>query len=429
MKYCQECGRMLRDTDTTCPYCNTYQDIWENAYEVYGDQRSTPSFDAPEEPNKSFGYDHGQGGSDYGQRGPEFSGNNPQPAIYERIGHYSFWPYFFLTIITCGIYGIYKMYKWTEDVNKLCKGVGNPSLNYILVFILSMLTFGIFGWIWYYQQSERLVETGHLNGVEVKDSGVQNLLLLILLGGIGSLIVTYIMFDNVNRLGSVYNGDKTREEVNPKSSHKTPIVIGIIAAVLSFLLGTIGLVTFAIVSESNGTLDNLIDEFDTYSDTDPFDEFDELDEFDDFDDFDEFLDGDIIDPSALGGYEVIGESGTIGSYDISIDDVMKTYDDMGKPAIAVTYTWKNNGTEDASAFWVFYFNAVQNGKNLDSAWPSYDDKDISMDNLLANIKPGEKLTFQVMFAVDNMNDPVDVEVALYEGGPKEKVLRTFEIGE
>ena len=59
----------------------------------------------------------------------------------------SFVVYLLLNIVTCGIYGIYFWYVFTENLNQICaEKVPNdkPSMNYILVLLLSIVTCGIF---------------------------------------------------------------------------------------------------------------------------------------------------------------------------------------------------------------------------------------------------------------------------------------------
>lgn len=61
-----------------------------------------------------------------------------------------------LGIITLGIYDIVFLYGWTKDNNTLCKGVGKDSPNYIAVLLLSMITCGIYGLYWYFKMGDRL---------------------------------------------------------------------------------------------------------------------------------------------------------------------------------------------------------------------------------------------------------------------------------
>ena len=69
-----------------------------------------------------------------------------------------------LSIITCGIYGIYYWYKFTEDLNTLGRGDGQESPNYIIVLLLSSITCGIYAFFWYYKQGNRMQAIGQRNG-------------------------------------------------------------------------------------------------------------------------------------------------------------------------------------------------------------------------------------------------------------------------
>ena len=409
MKYCQECGRMLRDSDDTCPYCGTYQDIIQTG--------SMPSFDvANVSGNSSYGgYDHGQYDRGYynysDQRGYEPEESGPVAYGDEPIKHYSFWKYFFLNIITLGIYGIYKNYKWTKDINKLCKGVGEDSFNYIIVLLLGFVTFGIYYYIWIYQQTERLKETGYRNGVRIEDSGIQNLLLYILLGAVGRLVVRYILFDNTNRLASVYNGEATRALANNKSSHKGAIIVGIILTVLAFIASIIVIVAAYAVLQVN---------------TDgPFSE-EIINEF-----HEEFGEGVMpeIEHQDTSDYESQGSKADFGDYSVEIVKALKLYDFEDEPALAITFEWTNNSGEDASPLWAFNINAYQEDRKLDITWAYADDPDVSIDSYITNIKSGESGEFQVMFKVSDSETPVRIEVTEYSDKSKIKAEHIFNIGD
>lgn len=58
-----------------------------------------------------------------------------------------------LSIITCGIYGLYWIYKLTEDVNTL-KGDPNATSGGIVI-LLGIITCGIYMWYWLYKQGRQ----------------------------------------------------------------------------------------------------------------------------------------------------------------------------------------------------------------------------------------------------------------------------------
>ena len=64
--------------------------------------------------------------------------------------------YLILSLITCGIYSIYFMFLMTDDINTICEGDGADSPNYIIVLLLSFVTFGIYHWSWIYKPANRL---------------------------------------------------------------------------------------------------------------------------------------------------------------------------------------------------------------------------------------------------------------------------------
>lgn len=59
-----------------------------------------------------------------------------------------------LTIITCGIYGIYWFIKLNDEANYLCAAPAPVSGG--TAFILTIITCGIYGLFWMYTQGEKL---------------------------------------------------------------------------------------------------------------------------------------------------------------------------------------------------------------------------------------------------------------------------------
>ncbi len=120
----------------------------------------------------------------------------------------SFWMYLLLSFITCGIYSIFFFYSMTEDINTLCGEDGETSPNYIVVFLLSLITCGIYYFFWLYKQGNRLQRAGQRYNVEIREDG-SILLLWALLGslvfGIGNIVATYFLINNVNRVAEGYN--------------------------------------------------------------------------------------------------------------------------------------------------------------------------------------------------------------------------------
>ncbi|MFQ9511115.1 MAG: DUF4234 domain-containing protein [Lachnospiraceae bacterium] len=113
-----------------------------------------------------------------------------------------------LSIITCGIYGIIFWYQYTEDINRACEGDGMDSPNYIVVILLSFITCGIYQFYWYYKQANRLQAKLLNQGIGCQESGTTILMWLLLgslLCGLGTFVAQYFMIRNMNLLAHDYN--------------------------------------------------------------------------------------------------------------------------------------------------------------------------------------------------------------------------------
>lgn len=362
---------------------------------------------------ESYGASYGPGGR-YGQPNPNayyYDNRNdmhnadggmddrftsPGAGAGFRIDRYSFLKYFLLALVTCGIFGVYYMYKWTEDTNRLSQGVYKPSMNYILVILLGIVTCGIYPLVWTYQQGERLKTVGDRNGIQINESGVHHLLLTLLIPSVGMLISQYIFFNNTNRLSSVYNGDATREEVNQNPSHVVAIVVGIIIGVLG-LSTSVGIGTALArrnASNFNYNYDYNYD-YDFNLDDFGFGDFD----FDDWEGVTEF-------DSAIS----VGESAVFEDAEVEIVKALKVKDINDDPALAVTLRWTNLSDEETSAMWMFMIEARQGDYPLYTTWPKLGDKDVDINSYSKRIATGESLEFQMLFSLDNESEPVDVSV-------------------
>ena len=100
-----------------------------------------------------------------------------------------------LTLVTCGIYGIYWIVCLTNDVNTVSGDVNGTSGG--MVVLLTIVTCGIYGIYWAYKQGEKLDFTKNNRGIPSSNSGVLYLILQIF--GFG--IIAYALMQNeLNRL-------------------------------------------------------------------------------------------------------------------------------------------------------------------------------------------------------------------------------------
>lgn len=92
-----------------------------------------------------------------------------------------------LTIITCGIYGIYWFIVITDDVGKASE---DNSMSGGIAFLLTLVTCGIYGIYWAYQMGKKLAN--NKKGVNIADNSIVYLILQIF--GLG--IINYAIIQN-----------------------------------------------------------------------------------------------------------------------------------------------------------------------------------------------------------------------------------------
>ena len=116
------------------------------------------------------------------------------------------WKLILLTIPTFGIYNIYFWFRFTADLNDMNREEKRIK-NYILVCFLSIITLGIYRWVWLYYLEDRLQTTGEQLGIHIKP-GPSIVLSWKLFGSfllIGPFIADYYLIRNMNRLAHTYN--------------------------------------------------------------------------------------------------------------------------------------------------------------------------------------------------------------------------------
>lgn len=184
--FCPDCG-------APAPYGNdtqmqsAYQPMGQNSYQQdqYGQQQ----------------YDQQYNQQQYGQ--PYFS--TPNPAITKR----SVATCIILTIITCGIYGIYWFIKLTDDTNMLVNDYGVSNGENLTTggtaFLLSLVTCGIYSFYWAYKQGERLDRIRAAKGFNQSNLSTTYLLLDIVItfvASVGSIVVYSLMQNELNTLNN-----------------------------------------------------------------------------------------------------------------------------------------------------------------------------------------------------------------------------------
>ena len=93
-----------------------------------------------------------------------------------------------LTIVTCGIYGIYWFIVMTDDTKNVSGDINGASGG--VAFLLTLVTCNIYGYYWAYKQGERIDNAKNARGIPSSNSNVLYLILAIF----GLYIVVYERF-------------------------------------------------------------------------------------------------------------------------------------------------------------------------------------------------------------------------------------------
>ncbi len=193
--FCPKCGKNVPDNTKFCPGCGADLSLGRRAQNA-----ANKAFDATE---KEL-----EGAVREVQR--TFNGNNEYtPNGGERLtDDRGLLAYILLSIITCGIYSYYFLYKMAHDVNIACEGDGDETAGLVAFILLSLVTCGIYAWIWYYKLGNRLAANAPRYGMTFQENGTTVLMWLLfgsLLCGIGPFIAMNILIKNSNRICNAYN--------------------------------------------------------------------------------------------------------------------------------------------------------------------------------------------------------------------------------
>lgn len=189
--FCPKCGKNVDDSAKVCPNCGS---------PLKADLESAAS--------DAFRKSGNELRNAFNDVRSSLSGN-PAPYAGERLktdrGLFS---YIILSIVTCGIYGYYFLYKMASDVNIACEGDGENTAGLLQFIVLSFVTCGIYSWIWYYKLGNRLAENAPRYGMTFQENGTTVLmwnLFGVMLCGIGPFIAMNILIKNTNKICNAYN--------------------------------------------------------------------------------------------------------------------------------------------------------------------------------------------------------------------------------
>ena len=101
-----------------------------------------------------------------------------------------------LTIITCGIYEIIFLYEYDKELRSMLTHTKKRPPEYLLAFVLSLLSCGLFMFYWYYMVFVSQAEEAKATGVvfNVEDPVVMTICMII------PFFSIYLLCDNFNKL-------------------------------------------------------------------------------------------------------------------------------------------------------------------------------------------------------------------------------------
>lgn len=200
--YCPHCGSSVPSGSLYCSECGA---------KIYSDQAETKytgpqSYDAA--PQSQYVAPQPQ----YTQRQYEQPSPNPNPSAAGATGPLKtdrdIAMYIILSIVTCGIYGYWFIYKLAQDANVVCANDGEETPGLLVYILLSIVTCGIYSYYWTYKLANRLQNNAPRYGITITEGG-SDILLWLVLGYFSCSITVYIgmhiLIKNMNSICAAYN--------------------------------------------------------------------------------------------------------------------------------------------------------------------------------------------------------------------------------
>ena len=102
-----------------------------------------------------------------------------------------------LSLITCGIYGIYWFVKMTDEAKQLSS---SDNAGGGLAFVYTLITCGIYTIYWNYKMGKNMYEAGQKYGINIEDNSV--IYLVLSLFGLG-IVSECLMQNDLNKFAKV----------------------------------------------------------------------------------------------------------------------------------------------------------------------------------------------------------------------------------
>lgn len=119
-----------------------------------------------------------------------------------------FWKWFFLSLITLGIYDLVMMYHISEEINTVAARDGKKTMNFLLLFFLiGPITCGIADIVWYHKISNRIGDELARRGINYKFGAGSfwgwNILGSLII--VGPAIYMHKLLKSMNKLNESFN--------------------------------------------------------------------------------------------------------------------------------------------------------------------------------------------------------------------------------
>ncbi len=180
--FCKNCGASLPDDTKFCANCGTPVSAPEENEAAAPAQE--PAYNAP--PQEPI----------YNAQ-PVYT-QNPQPQFFDcGIQQRDIATAIILSIVTCGIYGIYWFIKLVDDVNKAANDQNAYSGG--ITFLLNLVTCGIYGIYWYYQAGKKMNYAKQARSMPVTDNAE---ILYLVIALVAPIVNMCLIQSDLNRMAT-----------------------------------------------------------------------------------------------------------------------------------------------------------------------------------------------------------------------------------
>ena len=116
----------------------------------------------------------------------------------------SFLQYILLSVVTCSLYHYWFMDSLVKDVNVICKKDGQDTVGVGRMIGFSILTFGVYQYLWLAEIVDRVYDSADEYDVEIRQDSESFFIWMILVPFIGYFIAMHRLVSDVNQMAAVY---------------------------------------------------------------------------------------------------------------------------------------------------------------------------------------------------------------------------------